>query len=273
MGEKMITIKRGDLEQVVRNALRLGSQAFGVKHKRLVQGIMEEAEEKAVEEVSLDEAKRRRTVAEARFQEERHAAVILPDGATIKFPEELHMSVEASVLAKMLPRRAPGMEFDTSADGLDLKTPPNSTCTGGCGIAGCPGNGEGKDLYHHAGTGDYFSGEADNLSELLRSRVKAHPAPEVPTDPREYRGMSAERAAFIAWMNDIPRVPHVETGCGVDECCPGLPADIVELAKWSRRVQIIEDLENLPGFDERGLDRLHSLSAEQLEQVLYIAKG
>lgn len=43
-----VTLKRADLEQVVRNALRLGSQAFGVKHKRLVQGLMEEAEEKAV---------------------------------------------------------------------------------------------------------------------------------------------------------------------------------------------------------------------------------
>lgn len=47
MGEK-ITLKRDDLEEVIRSALRLGSQAFGVKHKRLVQGIMEEVEEKAL---------------------------------------------------------------------------------------------------------------------------------------------------------------------------------------------------------------------------------
>jgi len=117
MGENTITMKREDLEQVVRSALRLGSQAFGVKHKRLVQGIMEEAEEKAIEGGGVGS-----------FRNPTRRIAIL---------DEID-DIETQMRLGLLNRRdAAFQKF-----GLDLASPPNCTCTGGCGIDGCPGYGE-----------------------------------------------------------------------------------------------------------------------------------
>ncbi|RKT35301.1 hypothetical protein BXY70_1334 [Roseovarius halotolerans] len=66
-----------------------------------------------------------------------------------------------------------------------------------------------------------------------------------------------------------------EVSCGDDDCCPSLPADIIAMTEASRRSHLLDKITGLPGFcdyEEEGLDRLHSLTTAQLEQVIRLAK-
>ncbi|GAW36992.1 hypothetical protein RA2_04067 [Roseovarius sp. A-2] len=121
--------------------------------------------------------------------------------------------------------------------------------------------------------GDEFK---QDPAELLRSRTKSCDVPEIPTDPRDFRNMSAERAALIAWMNGIPFEPGEETGCGVEECCPSLPKELEDAAIQERKERLIQEIVLMKSF-LRGANatehRLRRLTAEQLQKILSLAKG
>ena len=66
-----------------------------------------------------------------------------------------------------------------------------------------------------------------------------------------------------------------ETGCGIEECCPSLPADIVELADNARRNAVMKKAAKAVSLDISIYDdflRLNELTTDQLEQVLHLAR-
>ncbi|WP_265499585.1 hypothetical protein [Paracoccus beibuensis] len=199
---KTITLKRDDLEEVVRTALRLGSQSGGVKHKRLVQGIMEEAEEKAVAPeirqpikftLSEDLIKKLKApldpvkVISAGDLEDfdpfdvppmtRRAGTFRDFTKHATLGEEILQHVERGVPVWNLLQRVTGKPI--------------------------------KELQQIVAAGGAEDTRAAVI-EALRKRAISYTSPGIPATVDATRRMSAVQAAFILFMNDIPRKPSEE---------------------------------------------------------------
>lgn len=173
----MVKLKREDLEQVLRDALRFGVQGHGVKHKRLVQRLMEEVEGKAASEsvMKLPIGVRIRPTSELDIISDRsgemvsvHLELDTIDGNfrhpthRKKFVDEVYDSMDPSKLDMMRER---GDEFE------EVRYPVRGSFV-------------------------------PDPAALLRSRAMSYDVPDIPTDEREYRNMSAERAALIAMQSE-----------------------------------------------------------------------
>lgn len=126
-----ITLKRGDLEQVVRDALRLGAQGHGVKHKRLVQGLMDEADEKA-DHKAAEALKQLVGMTEYRVELPEGAHIVPPAaGHVISDDKEKMTAAEIDALrcepdpSQTLPR-ASGTTWNK--DGDDEREPEETIC-------------------------------------------------------------------------------------------------------------------------------------------------
>ncbi len=244
--DDMVTIKRGDLEQVVRNALRLGSQAFGVKHKRLVQGLMEEAAEKAI---PLNEAGR-----EYGFSIERDEDKVYGDFVDVD--EDLHASTYGDaehVIAWVAERLGVSLEDAKRRKAVaeaklqEARLAAMKLPAGACIVP----TDEEKTV---SLTLEFDADGWDDTGHLQRLAERENPTADI----KRSRGK-----------------PWEETGCGVEECCPSLPAEIVMIANEQRRKRLFEEACDAIWATHNHTtlrERLQGLTDDQLAQVIHLAR-